>query len=111
MAPTAWHVFCNTRLARELCLQIRVQLKKPLSPRKIMADIDIKVALEAAVLSCGYNVGYFLTLTLSMAERQIERHEDPSATIIDLALIRNTNPIDVMDMLRSLSGRYQTPLL
>lgn len=62
------------------------------------------IALEAAVLCCGYNMGFFHKGDIEhWAEKLIEACDDPSTTILDLAMIGKTNPIDVMNLLRSLS--------
>ena len=59
--------------------------------------------VEAAVLRCGYNVGFFdKTDLVTWADHQIEASANPSAKLLDLSMIRQTHPLDVMNLLRSL---------
>ena len=60
------------------------------------------MAAEADVLLCGYDVGYFDKADIERwVERQIESVDEPSSSLIDLAMIRNTHPVDVMNLLRT----------
>jgi hypothetical protein len=56
---------------------------------------------EAEVLRCGYNVGFFdKSDIVKWADRQIEVTDNPSAALLDLSMIRQTHPLDVMKLLR-----------
>jgi hypothetical protein len=61
--------------------------------------------LQAAILCCGYRLGYYTDADIEhWAERQIDASDKPSLTLIELATLRGSNPIDVMNLLRSLGG-------
>lgn len=61
------------------------------------------IAAEADVLYCGYDVGFFDKADIaSWADQQIAAISEPSTTLLDLAMIRQTHPIDVMKLLRAL---------
>lgn len=62
-------------------------------------------AIEADVLLCGYEAGFFSKSDISQwADRQIAAIANPSAELLDLSMIRHTYPIDVMNLLRSLGS-------
>jgi hypothetical protein len=59
-------------------------------------------AIDAAILQCGYNVGYFNEADIERwAEAQIADLDEPSEALIELAILRNMHPLDVMKLLRS----------
>jgi hypothetical protein len=61
---------------------------------------DLKTAAEAKILRCGFSIGYFDKSVIERwAERQIAAYDEPSIELIDLAILRNTHPIDVMNPL------------
>jgi hypothetical protein len=61
-----------------------------------------ETAIEADILRCGYNVGYFDNADIARwADRQIEASDIPSTELLDLSMNRETHPIDVMNLLRS----------
>lgn len=67
--------------------------------------MSIKRREEADVLRCGYEVGYFdKSDIIRWADTQIEECDSPSTTLLDLAMIRTTDPIDVMNLLRSIGS-------
>jgi hypothetical protein len=71
---------------------------------EIGANAGMSCAEEAEILRCGYKIGYFDKSHIERwAERQIAACDEPSATLIDLAMIRQTHPVDVLQLLRSLS--------
>ena len=58
---------------------------------------------EADVLRCGYKLGYFdKSDIVAWADRQIEASDAPSDALLDLSMIRLTDPMDVAKLLRSL---------
>ena len=62
-------------------------------------------AAEADVLRCGYDLGFFdKTDIAAWADRRIESTENPSTELLDLSMIRQTHPLDVMNLLRSLGA-------
>jgi hypothetical protein len=69
------------------------------------------IGAQAAFLCCGYNVGYYSTSDIEWwAIQQIDAMDEPPLAIIDLATLRDTNPIDVMNLLRSLGGTLSSSL-
>jgi len=60
---------------------------------------------EADILRCGYDVGYFDKAHIEgWADRQIEACDSPPTELLDLSMIRDTHPIDVMNLLRSIGS-------
>lgn len=69
------------------------------------------IGLQAAFLCCGYNVGYYTISDIEWwAIQQIDALDEPTLALIDLATLRDTNPIDVMNLLRSLGGTLSPSL-
>jgi hypothetical protein len=69
------------------------------------------IEVQAAILCGGYHVGCYTTADIEhWAVQQIDASDAPSLAIMDLAILRDTNPIDVMSLLRSL-GRALPPNL
>lgn len=63
------------------------------------------MSAEADVLRCGYDVGYFDKADIARwADRQIAATDDPCTELLDLSMIRQTHPLDVMKLLRSLGA-------
>jgi hypothetical protein len=63
------------------------------------------MSVEADVLWCGYDVGYFDKSDIARwADRQIAAVENPCTELLDLSMIRHTHPLDVMKLLRSLAS-------
>jgi hypothetical protein len=61
---------------------------------------NFKTAAEAKILRCGFSIGYFDTSDIERwAERKIAASEEPSIELIELAILCNTHPIDVMKLL------------
>ena len=61
------------------------------------------ISTEADVLRCGYQLGYFDKPDIvAWADRQIEATDTPSNALLDLSMIRLTDPMDVTKLLRSL---------
>ena len=57
---------------------------------------------EADLLRCGYDLGYFDKADITRwADRQIEACDSPPTELLDLSMIRDTHPIDVMNLLRT----------
>jgi hypothetical protein len=60
---------------------------------------------EADVLRCGYDVGYFNKSDIERwADRLIAATEAPCYELLDLSILRNAHPLDVMKLLRSLGA-------
>lgn len=58
---------------------------------------------EADILRCGYNVGYFGKADIAKwADQQIEAFDSLPTELLDLSMIRDTHPIDVMNLLRAI---------
>jgi hypothetical protein len=73
-----------------------------------MSDL---VSIEADVLRCGYEVGYFDEADIvSWADRQITLADNPSTTLLDLSMSRQTNPVDLLRLLKSL-GSWHVPAI
>jgi len=63
---------------------------------------------QASILCCGYGMGYYKEADVEhWAERQIDALDQPPLPLIELATVRGMYPIDVMNLLRSLSGESQ----
>lgn len=63
------------------------------------------LATEADLLRVGFIVGYFEKADIiCWADRQIEACDDPPTDLLDLSVIRETHPIDVVNLLRSLGS-------
>jgi hypothetical protein len=63
---------------------------------------DPKAAAEAFVLRCGFNIGFFDKIDIEKwAESQIAATDEPSIELIDLAILRDKHPYDVMKLLAS----------
>jgi hypothetical protein len=61
---------------------------------------NLEAAAEAIVLRCGFNIGCFDKNQIEKwAESQIAATVKPSIELIDLAILRNTHPVDVMKLL------------
>lgn len=61
------------------------------------------ISVEADILLCGFNVGFFDNSDIERwADRHIAAIEHPPIELIDLSMIRETHPIDVMKLLSSL---------
>ncbi len=70
-----------------------------------MNVIPNSMSAEADVLRCGYHVGYFDKSDIARwADRQIATIEDPCTELLDLSMIRQTHPLDVTKLLRSLGA-------
>jgi len=70
-----------------------------------MNIISRSISLEANILRCGYDVGYFDKSDIARwADRQIAAIDDPCTELLDLSMNRNTHPFDVMQLLRSLGA-------
>lgn len=70
-----------------------------------MSDI---ASIEIAVLLAGYDVGYFdIAAIRRWADRQIEVIDEPSEALLDLAMLREPHPIDVMKLLRAVGASDQ----
>lgn len=66
---------------------------------------ELSIAVEAAVLECGYNIGFFSLRDVEhWAESQIAAVDRPTDALIDLAILRDTHPLDVMKLLKTVSG-------
>jgi hypothetical protein len=74
------------------------------------ADIRMEtLKSEARALRGGYKVGFFSTNQIERwAERWIAALDTPPIELIELATIRNTYPIDVLNLLRALGGEFAT---
>ena len=67
---------------------------------------------QAAILCCGYSMGYYKEADIEhWAERQINALNEPPLPLIELATVRGMYPIDVMNLLRSLSGAFPPSLI
>ncbi len=65
------------------------------------------VGHQAAVLCCGYSMGYYNEADIEhWAERQIDALDEPPLPLIELTTVRGMYPIDVMNLLRSLSSAF-----
>jgi len=63
------------------------------------------MSIEADVLLCGYDVGFFDKTDIERwADHQIAIIDEPSTELLDLSMIRNTHPLDVMNTLRKLGS-------
>jgi hypothetical protein len=70
-----------------------------------MDELDDRLRIEADVLRCGYNAGYFNKADVERwAECKIAALDDPPADLIELATIQRTHPLDVIKLLTSLSS-------
>lgn len=70
-----------------------------------MTKEQCTIGLEAAILCCGYSIGYYADADIEhWAERQIDVLDEPPLALIELATLRDTYPIDAMNLLRSLGG-------
>lgn len=66
------------------------------------------LSVETAVLLAGYDLGYFdIAAIRRWADRQIELIDEPSEALLDLAMLHETNPIDVMKLLRTVGSSGQ----
>ena len=62
-------------------------------------------AAEADVLLCGYDIGFFDKSDIERwADRQIEAVDEPSAALIELAMLQSAHPLDVMRILRTFAS-------
>jgi hypothetical protein len=62
-------------------------------------------ATEADILRCGYSLGYFDNGDIvKWADQQIVVSESVPTELLDLSMIRDAHPIDVMNLLRSLGS-------
>jgi hypothetical protein len=60
---------------------------------------------EADILRCGYEVAYFDKADIvRWADRQIETTDKPSTELLDLAMIRDADPLEVTGLLRLLGS-------
>lgn len=60
---------------------------------------------QAAILCCGYNMGYYKEADIERwAEQQIANMDDAPLPLIELATIHGMYPVDVMNLLRTLCG-------
>ncbi len=67
-----------------------------------------RIGLEASILRCGYDAGYFCNDDIEhWAERQIAVIDELPLPLIELATIRRTHPLDVMNLLRLLAAGVQ----
>ena len=67
-----------------------------------MTKEQSKVGLQATIICCGYNVGFCSISDIEWwAIQQIDALDEPPMALIDLTILRDTNPIDVMNLLRS----------
>lgn len=67
---------------------------------------------QAAILCCGYSMGYYKEADVEhWAERQIDALDEPPLPLIELTTIRGMYPIDVMNLLRSVSGEFPPTLI
>lgn len=67
-----------------------------------MLTMSNVLSAEADVLRCGYDVGFFDKSDIeTWADRQIEASTYPCTELLDLSMIRQTHPLDVMNLLRS----------
>ena len=73
-----------------------------------MANDDPLVAIEGSALLYGYSKEYFSKADIERwAERKIEQIDEPYTALLDLAMLRQVDPLDVMSLLRSLSSKQQ----
>ena len=76
-----------------------------------MAKEQSTIEVQATILCGGYEVGYYTTVDIERwAMQQIDASEQPSLAVIDLANLRDTNPIDVIGLLRSCAGTLSPSL-
>jgi hypothetical protein len=62
-------------------------------------------ASEAALLQCGYRLGYYSRKDIERwAEQQIEHTDEPSLDMIELAILRGKHDWDVVSLLSRLSS-------
>jgi hypothetical protein len=62
-------------------------------------------ATEADILRCGYGLGYFDNADIvKWADQQIISIDSPPTELLDLSMIRDAHPIDVMNLLRSVGS-------
>ena len=65
-----------------------------------------RMEVQANMLSCGYNMGYYSETDIELwAERQIDQLDEPPLVLIELATSRGVCPIDIMNRLNSLCDR------
>ena len=63
------------------------------------------MSTEADVLRCGYDVGFFDKSDIERwADCQITAIDNPPTELLDLSMVRQTHPIDVMNLLRTLGA-------
>jgi hypothetical protein len=68
-----------------------------------MAAANVPAAIEADVLCCGYNVGFFdKSDIVRWADSQIAAMDKPSDALLDLAMIRDAHPLDVIKLLKTI---------
>jgi hypothetical protein len=63
------------------------------------------IADDADILRCGYNMGYFDKPDIERwADSQIAAIDTPADDLLNLSMIRETHPVDVLNSLKSLSA-------
>lgn len=68
------------------------------------------LAIEASVLLCGYEIGYFNKAdVIRWADQKILESDIPSMELIELAMCREMDPIDVMQLLRTFFTEESAP--
>lgn len=73
-----------------------------------MSRIPNAISVDANVLRCGHNVGFFDNSDIERwADRQIEASENPCSELLDLSMIGQTHPLDVMRLLQSFGNASQ----
>jgi len=76
-----------------------------------MSKEQSTIGVRAALLCCGYNIGYYTTSDIERwAVQQLDACDKPPMALIDLTILRDMNPIDVMNLLRSLGGTLSPSL-
>lgn len=64
-----------------------------------------QIALEAELLRCGFDVGYYEKRDIERwADKQIAAIDNPRAELLDLSMLRQVHPHDVMNKLKSLAS-------
>jgi hypothetical protein len=92
----------NGNLESDLDLR---QRRWALSNLQVMTTEPFPLAIKAALLCCGYKIGYYKDSDIeSWAVRQIDTLDEPPLALIELMTVRDKYPIDVMNLLKSLGG-------
>jgi hypothetical protein len=72
---------------------------------KLMNENPENIAFGAALLHCGFRLGYFSRQDIEhWADRQIEEQGQPSLELIELAILRGKHDMDVLALLSQASA-------